>query len=132
MAQSNLDIKFLTLVVGIEGKCFIGKMTTLERHEMFNGNPCSCSIIDLPNEIVTMVCFSNYQIPNYSTPRDLNNRDHFLAYHSQEFNILASKFANLMDHKNINCVVGNCAFVFDTNTQVTEQHLGQAIIECFQ
>lgn len=121
--QSNLDIKFLTLMISQQGNFFIGRITTIERHEMFNKIPCFSSTIGLLTDLITVISPSDHQIPFHSTQSDFNGRLGFMAQNAQSYNVRATRLANSMDNKHTHCIVGDCAFVFDTNTNFTEDIL---------
>jgi hypothetical protein len=133
--QSNLETKFLTLIIykALPSQdVFCDHISTLERHEMFDRIPCSTSIFESSNELITIVCPSNFQIPFHSTPGQFNDRSCFLSQHLRNYNAQATKLANALDKTQIHCIIGPCAFVFDTNTKFTEERLNRMAKEILQ
>ena len=124
--QRILNEEFLTLIVKIDGTYLIGMFSQLERdkHIKENYNEVSWSAITFENETISLFYKDDYRISAISaTNKDKSNQLTFWIDNNNLYNSTASLIANELDNTNVNCIIGNCAFVFDHNTNFTKEKL---------
>jgi hypothetical protein len=70
----------------------------------------------------------NYKIPKNGTSyHDKLEQETFKIDNNLLFNPIASCIANILDDDKINCITGDCSFVFEDNTNFTEGILHELI-----
>ncbi len=129
-ACSLLDEKFLTLVVKKDKSCTIG-MFSMQERGMENANN-SWSVIHVGNEMISVIYADDYRIPktqvhNNDNITDKNRQESFWRKNKTSFNQKASRIANHLDQQHVNCIIGDCAFVFEQPTSFTEASLQELV-----
>lgn len=116
-----LNEKYLTMIIKQNGECTIGFLSMLERNM---GQTTGWYAISVSGEIVSVVISGDdYRIPKNPTQQEVLKQQHYLAQYGNQVNKKATEIANLWDRDCNNYIVGNCAFVFDTQTSFTESKL---------
>lgn len=120
--------EFLTLIVETNGTCLVGMFSQTTRNEHirlpYSYINWSTAIPETSNEIISLFYEDDYRISKKSaTEQDKSSQKQFLQENKTLFNSKATCIANDWDKMDTNCIIGNCAFVFDHSTNFTEEQL---------
>jgi hypothetical protein len=112
--------KYPTIMVYIDGTIEFDQMSTLDRTSIRRSRssyeiPTSWSVIDRKDlESISVIYDDDYRTTkNTKNECELKSRKLFFNLNRSRFNLKASRFANKIDKMYTNCIVGDCAFVFD-------------------
>lgn len=128
-----LSIKYLTLIVKIDGTYLIGDISQADRDKLLEKEypNVGWSVIDHDDapEGISVIYRDNYRIDKIggTNHSDKKGQQLFWRENIQMFNLVASRIANKLDKNFSNCIIGNCAFVFEDPTNFSEDKLSAMV-----
>jgi len=130
------DVTYLTMIIKTDGTYLIDMLTKkyIDSHfKQYNqydeaDHYIVNNVLTNSNEDISLISKANYKIPKKETlQQEKQEQFLFLQTNKNLFNRKASYIANHLDKKNINCIIGDCAFVFNNETFLTEKKLRELV-----